>query len=408
MSTWPRTCIPPPNPTVSPVTREQERQTSGNENRGANQQSPHEFVSTHAKEILARWLDAVEETVPDASNHDRAELADHFQAQLDVIAKHLADNDPDVSSETSFSKTANLHGRVRASFADWSGGQVVQEFIVLRHVIIDMLSENGSLTTSATDIVTGAIETAIVNAVTEYSRAAQEVRQKLIGSLVHDVRTPLNVVHNYLELINSGNSSETRMRELNEKAKRSIGRCLTMLEEMLDTVKSEAGHGLLMRFEEIDLNHTLQVVCEEAKLIFASEVVAKLEDHATLGIFDDAMIARTVENLISNAVKFSSQASPIIVSLDDRGSDLVVKVKNAGTPIPPEDRKRIFGFFYGPGAEPAKKKKGWGLGLALIKTVARNHGGEVIFESSENDGTTFGMTLPKNYRQEGDEVSILL
>lgn len=392
------------------MTRDQERNRADNstENGAGNQQSPHAFISTHAREILERWLDAVQESVPDAKNHDRVELADHFQAQLEIIAKHLADNDPDVSSETSFSKTANLHGRVRASFGDWSVGQVVQEYIVLRHVIIDLLETGGSLTEGATDIVTGAIETAIVNAVTEYSRAAQEVRQKLIGTLVHDIRTPLSVVHNYLELVELGDSSAERMRNLNDKAKHSIGRCLSMLEELLDTVKNEAGHGLLMRFEKIDLNQTLRVVCEEAKLIYASEIVAELEDHATFGIFDDAMVARTIENLISNAVKFGAEESPVVVSLDDRGRDLAVRVKNEGIPIPPEDRKQIFGFFNRPDAGPEKESKGWGLGLALIKTVANNHGGEIIFESSEADGTTFGMTLPRDYRQEGEEISILL
>lgn len=407
MSTASPTSTSPPTPTVNLVTREQEGNHPSNQDRGT-QQSPHEFVATHTKEILERWLDAVEDTVPDATNHDRAELADHFQAQLDIIAKHLADDDPDVSSEASFSKTANLHGRVRASFADWSVGQVVQEYVVLRHVVVDLLEENGLRTQSSNEIVTGAIETAIVNAVTEYSRAAQEVRQKLIGTLVHDVRTPLTVVHNYLELVKMGNTSEAKTQDLNEKAKRSIGRCLSMLEELLDTVKDEAGHGLLMRFEEVNLNQTLNIVCEEAKLIYASEIIMELEDHPTLGIFDDAMVARTVENLISNAAKFGSQGTPIIISLKDRGSDLEVRVTNAGAPIPPEDRKRIFGFFNSPSAGPAKERKGWGLGLALIKTVAKNHGGEVIFESSQDDGTTFGMTLPKNHRQEGEELSILL
>src|SRR5690606_35845695 len=120
-----------------------------------------------------------------------------------------------------------------------------------------------------------------------------------------------------------------------------------------------------------------------------------LEDHPVIGVFDVAQIIRTMENLISNAVKFGDEKEPIQISVIDEGDRVAIRVHNRGGSIPAEEFGSIFSFFSG---SNDKGKKGWGLGLALIKTIAAGHGGEVIFESSDATGTTFGMKLLKHFR----------
>lgn len=375
--------------------------------------SPADLIRRHQSEILQQWLQKVVDSIPVAKNYGRAELTDHLQDLLDDIIHTLEDLGalaaPEHVNKLGFIGTSSArHGRERATIRNFTVSDLAYEYILLRHIITGFCAQHSPGGMRALDIITRVIEFASLAAVHEFFRAIQEIQQKLIATLVHDVRTPLGVAYNYVEILSMPGVTPELRDQAVKTTVRNLHRSVSMLEELLDVVKMGAGAGLLMRFEEADLNKCVRTVWMEVTQIYQRRIELEVEDNEVLGVFDMAMVVRTLENLISNAVKFGDKQSPIRIILEDHGERVSLKVHNHGNPIPDNEKEDIFHFFSSPRVARASQSKGWGLGLSLIKSVAESHGGEVIFESSAEDGTTFGMTLRKQYRSHGEEITMLL
>ncbi|MGZ3686776.1 MAG: sensor histidine kinase [Bdellovibrionota bacterium] len=125
----------------------------------------------------------------------------------------------------------------------------------------------------------------------------------------------------------------------------------------------------------------------------------KLRSSGTLvGKWSCKDLQRVIENLITNAVKYGYDASPITLTLMDLGGEVELSVHNFGNPIPQEDQRNLFEAFERARAADSGTKKGWGLGLTLIRGVAEAHGGSARVRSDPEAGTTFTVRLPRDSR----------
>lgn len=373
------------------------------------------LIDHHQPEILNYWVDSVIGDIPSAKSKSRPELGDHLQNLLEDIVKALGivSKKPDTPLVALFLKeemqqSSSQHGRERATMHGYTVDHVVHEYIILRHNLTRFCREQGINDPAVLDIIVHVIDAASLSAVREFNRSVRAVQQKLIGTLVHDVRTPLGVAHNYAELMSRTDMNQKSRSEALHTITRNLDRASAMLEDLLDSVRSEAPDGLFMRFEKGDLNAALRIACTEADQLYGEKrIQGKVPEHPVTGVFDMALVIRTVENLISNAVKFGDKRSPVEVILEDMEDHVRVCVHNHGPPIPAENVKEIFDFFstFPRGDQPVKS---WGLGLSLIRTIADSHGGEIIIQSSADQGTTVGMTLLKHYQEDGRELSVLI
>lgn len=390
-----------------------ERKDSQTENQA---QSTHEaavLIARHQQEVLNLWVDAVVEVIPSARDQARAEVGDHLQNLLDDIVRALESvGDGEFSLDAppleEFGEPSRLHGRERASMQGYSVDQVVHEYMVLRYTLTGFCSAHGLKDRRSADIIAYVIEYASLAAVKEFVRSVLDIQRKTVSTLIHDVRTPLSVAMNYGELLTVATVSEEQKQRALETISKSLKRVSAMLEDLLDTVTLEAGHGLVMRFHEGDLKTALEAVCKEADLLYGEKTIkAELPSHPVVGVFDTALIVRSVENLISNAVKFGNKNTPVEVCLDEDENQVTIRVHNHGNPIAKTNLEDIFSFF-STSESSRGASRGWGLGLSLIKTVAKHHGGEVILDSSSEDGTTFGIILEKRHQESGSELSVLI
>lgn len=373
------------------------------------------LIADNQGEILNIWVDSVIERIPSAENQSRAELGNHLQNLLDDIVRALEAINDDFSPEDvpqldGFGLPSSLHGRERASMKGYTVGQVVHEYMILRRTLTRFCAKHGIDEAHTIDVIAYVIEYASFSAVKEFVASIHEVQQKLIGTLVHDVRTPLGVASNYAELLCMDKIGPEQKERAVHTITKSLQRAGSMLEELLDTVSMEGGHGLFMRFDEGDLNDALDTICKEANHLYGEKSIkGRLVGRPVKGIFDMALIIRTVENLISNGVKFGDKETPVEVYLEDHGEQATIRVHNFGKAIPESDINDIFRFFStSDRKDPKSPTKSWGLGLSLIKTVAQKHGGEVILQSSETEGTTIGMTVLKNHRSKGEQMSVII
>ncbi|MEX0619598.1 MAG: histidine kinase dimerization/phospho-acceptor domain-containing protein, partial [Pseudohongiellaceae bacterium] len=234
--------------------------------------TPHSVISEHRQEILVRWLDAAQEGIPYAQNQSRAELADHLQEQFQVIIEALASQAGYVSRQDRENAPSALHGRERATINNWNVVKLVQEYVILRRVIVGYCRDSCPLDEPEISTITSVIEDAMLIAVTEFTRSLQRVQQKLMGTLIHDVRTPLGVANLYVDLLDMEDIEEDHRRQYNDIVKRNLARCLAMLEDLLDVAQVEAGQGLLMHFKGTDLNSAMRTVCEEEDQIYTQRI----------------------------------------------------------------------------------------------------------------------------------------
>jgi signal transduction histidine kinase len=118
------------------------------------------------------------------------------------------------------------------------------------------------------------------------------------------------------------------------------------------------------------------------------------------GFWSSSAIRRILENLCGNSVKYGAPHRPVTVSLEEEGGKVKLQVHNEGMPIPTTELPHLFEPFRRSSAARASGKRGWGLGLTLVKGLVEAQGGSVSVSSSEAQGTLFTVVLPRDARSE--------
>lgn len=365
------------------------------------------FIDENRKELLAQWEKLAREQVPAARRTNALALRDHLPNVLDDIHEALLLLDEEKSSgraagSKAFTKHYSVqHGRHRAASDGYTVDQVIHEYIILRRVLVDAIFDQNLWNQQAAEAINSVLERGTLHAVAEFVKSMEEVQHRLLGTLAHDIRTPLSVARTALELLKSGDDGFDASGEIKEMAVQAVDRALDMLSGLLDTIVAEAGDGIMLTFEEGDFAQEIRQACEEANRTYNRRVETNCPLDPILGVFDPAALRRIFENLVSNAIRYGSRKDPIKVQLREEGESVVLCVHNRGEPIPEEQRDAIFEFLSPEYRRPEEHGPRWGLGLAFVKLAAEGHKGSVRLESDRERGTSFFVEIPKFSRKPG-------
>jgi signal transduction histidine kinase len=232
-----------------------------------------------------------------------------------------------------------------------------------------------------------------ISSVKEVSR----MKNEFISAVSHELRTPLTSIRGALDLIASGLMGELRhdAMQLAKVAQDNCGRLVRLINDILDIEKIEAGR-MEFRLEP----SSLQGILERAVELMRSygeqlDVDFQLGSSApdALVRVDVDRLTQVVENLLSNAAKFSPPGSTVRIDVRRLGDQLRVDVSDRGPGIDPEFREQVFEkFAQGPGV---RDKGGTGLGLHIARAMADRLGGTLDFTSRPGGGTTFHLELPE-------------
>ena len=229
----------------------------------------------------------------------------------------------------------------------------------------------------------------------ERARERQEqLRETFVGILGHDLRTPLMVILTASELL--GEQADTHEeRKIAERLGRAAHRMRRLIEDMLDLTLSRIGGGIPVTVAPTDLEQVVRPGIDE--LLAASPVKIELSIEGDVsGVWDEARLEQVVTNLLTNAVQHGETGKPVRVSMDGSDADRVrFSVKNFGPPIAPELIPTLFDPFRRGVAGRQARGTGVGLGLYITERIVSAHGGAISVSSSERDGTTFTVELPR-------------
>lgn len=219
-------------------------------------------------------------------------------------------------------------------------------------------------------------------------------RDEFLSLTTHEIKNPLTSVRGYLELaedaIREGKTDEAF--ESLDVVRNEAQKIQRFAEDLLE-VSRIGGGKFTIRPEETDLAEITSRVVQRYADTSKQQVLLTLEQRLPKVVCDPVRISQAIENLVSNAVKYSPDTGRIEVSLSSHGDRVMLAVRDEGIGIPELKIPLIFERFYRV-EEAGKTVKGTGLGLFITREIIRMHGGTIRAESTPGEGSTFTVELP--------------
>lgn len=226
---------------------------------------------------------------------------------------------------------------------------------------------------------------------------SESVRRNFIANVSHELKTPMTTIAGFIDGILDGTIPQEKQRYYLQIVSDEVKRLSRLVRTMLDLSRIDSGE-LHLRPARFDITQTIF----SALLSFERPIEEKrleirgLEDAESLFVDGDPdMIHQVMYNLIENAVKFTNEGGYIQIGVIDCENRTVVRVRNSGPGIPADEVSLIFDRFYKTDKSRSKDKTGMGLGLYIVRTIIRLHGGEITASSVENEYCQFEFWLPK-------------
>ncbi len=364
-----------------------------------------EVLNSCVSEIMDTWENTVKDEISASSISSELALRNQLPHLLKDIASILDryEGFSEVDKQEKFEevvKNSMDHGRHRATSSHYTVEQIIREYIIFHRVLTDVLIQHEVYFREVGIILKYSLEMAMLNSARSFNDSLQEMREKLVGTLAHDIRNPISAAYFSLDVMEFADTKE-RFDSLKKMGINSLQKSLDLLEGLLDAISVKAGEGITLNFEEMDIAKEVKWVYNEASEIYNSTINYTCKSDKIIGVFDGTAIRRVTENLVTNAIKYGEREKPVSIIVEDLGENIVIKVHNFGNPIPKREQETIFKFLNRLQGSGSGDLQGWGMGLTLVKSVARAHGGKVELESDEEKGTTFSLFLDKHANKPG-------
>ncbi|MCW8092741.1 sensor histidine kinase [Alteromonas sp. ASW11-130] len=368
------------------------------------------YLKANKEAIFSEWEKIANEKVHAASQTPDLVVRNYLPYFMDNLINTLH-NYEGPQSEQEFvgmnfnAKYSHEHGRSRASVNRYDLRQVIHEYSLLRQVLRNRLLENNILCFTSLEIIDRFVEASSKEAGQHFMDSIQEVQDKLTGIIAHDLRNPISVSLSYIEV---GELGLLPPESVYSALKRSLNRSLFLIQDLLDTAQVKAGSGMTFRFECTDIIKQVRTAVRDAGEIYENPISFNGRIKNAEGIYDHTAVQRAVENLISNAIKYGKVKGPITVGMRGNKERVVLSVHNEGSFVEKEQQELIFNYLARDADKANRQKVGWGLGLYLVKMVAKAHKGKAWVESDKEKGTTFFIELSRFSQDENTSFSQMM
>ncbi|HEX8702845.1 MAG TPA: ATP-binding protein [Myxococcaceae bacterium] len=287
-------------------------------------------------------------------------------------------------------------------FARALRGEAVTREVMIRHPGSgkDLVVRCAAAPVRMSEHIVGAV--AVSTDLTEHQlreeelRRTAEFRERFLGIVSHDLRNPLNSISLSANMLLREEELPARSRKTAGRITQSAERMGRMISDLLDFTRGRLGGGIPLTRRPGDLRQICRPVLEELGMGGPGSPLRLSTEGDFQGEWDADRLAQLVGNLVKNALDYSPQGSPVTVSLSDEGTWIRLEVHNHGESIPPEVLPRLFEpFRRGMREGEESQHSGLGLGLFIARQITQAHGGTLEAHSTQEDGTTFRVRLPR-------------
>jgi signal transduction histidine kinase len=366
-----------------------------------------EFITLETDRIMAEFESFAGQQLPAAADMDVAALCDHARQVLGAIALDMRRPQTRMeqrekslghaAGEREGVGAAEIHGSMRAA-SGFDVNQTAAEYRALRASVIRLWMETGPQLgrDEVFELVrfNEAMDEALAASILHFANEAARMRNLFLGVLSHELRTPLSTI------MTSGHSLLLAARQARplpaaaERVLRASRRIQSLLDDLLDYVRSGLGEGMRVSPRLVDMEQVCARIVGELRANHPQREIELVTQGDLQCVCDEERIAQAVSNLVGNALKYGAD-QPVKVTADGRGPDeIAVGIHNGGPPIPKATRESLFEPLVR-GVGTVQEGYNLGLGLYVVREVARAHGGCVDVESTIQSGTVFTVRLPR-------------
>jgi len=233
---------------------------------------------------------------------------------------------------------------------------------------------------------------------TERLRELDRIKSDFVATVSHELRTPLTNIIGSIEVLADGDFGELTPQQgrVVDVMERNSRRLLELIKDLLDLNQIES-EGLGIRLASTELRPLVDGVRSQVAGVAEARnvtMVFELDDELGSAVVDGHQLVRVLENLLTNAVKFSPEGETVTVRVERTGSHVVVVVADHGIGIPAEEQERLFTRFFRSSAATENAIPGTGLGLVIVKSIVEDHGGTISVDSTLGEGTAVTVSIP--------------
>ncbi len=229
------------------------------------------------------------------------------------------------------------------------------------------------------------------------------LRRELVANVSHDLRTPMAILHGYLETLSLKVDTITPEQQVHyiNQALRSSDRLTVLISQLFELAKLEAQEAKPDK-DECDLTDLVHDAVQKFQIKASEKNIAltlRAKNNTLFAYVDIGLIARVIDNVLDNAIKFTPELGRIDVYLSEEKEAITLQIKNSGKGISTHDLPNVFDRFYQ--GNNGRQYQSSGLGLAISKRIMELHSGELLAVSTLNKETVFTLKLPNKSKKTG-------
>jgi len=372
-----------------------------------------DFILNNMDLILQDWEEFAQSLFPAAALSKRT-LQDHAKDILQAVAADIArpqssqvqqekskELTPHNSSALNAAGEKHAQARAAESF-DWA--QLIAEFRAVRaSVLRHWVRQNSEGAGSPAEITrfNESIDEALAASALQYSKKHDEARTVIIGVLAHDLRNPLQAALMGASYIIQHATVDPKCIQSAARIKSSIRRCDQLVSDLLDYARSALGRGLPLSPQDANMRVLCAGTIAEVEAANPGRVITQSYGGNLNGTWDNARIAQLLDNLLTNALKHGYGHTPVVLTVSGGIDAISIEIHNDGPSIPDAARASLFDPLHlkvGPPGHLPDGSSGLGLGLYICREISLAHGGEIEVTSNPQFGTSFKLTLPRDFQ----------
>jgi signal transduction histidine kinase len=342
-----------------------------------------DHLQSRIQAICDTWSAAIRAQVPQLDALDHSAVIDHLPEFVDGLG-HWIDGARE-SARAGFAALVTGHALQRLGYGvDLE--TLTREYAIERSVLLAEARDHA--TVDELIALNEGMDEAILAAVRRYTEQRDRARDRFIGILGHDLRTPLNAVAMAAGVLLAG--TDEGQRKLGTTIRRSTDRMARMVRDVIDFAVGNLGDGIPVALVETDLGDICEDAVAELRVAHPDRKLVVEVAGDLLGYFDADRALQAISNLVGNAIQHGSDPIEVIAREAEDHHSVTTLVRNRGRAIPENERASLFDPYHR-GSGPAA---GLGLGLYIVKQIALAHGARCEV-TSDDRVTTFAIVWPR-------------